>query len=243
MRILRKVAMKLMRQYYSSDEMLEALRKGGAIIGEDVKVYAPNKARIDATAPFLLKIGDHVRISENVTILTHDYSWSVLKRHIPREGGVGAVLGAQSPVTIGSHVFIGMNATIMRGVTIEDDVVIGASSVVVKDCESGWVYAGNPARKICSIEDYYIKRREKQYAEAKMVAKYYYERFGKTPPKEILHEYFMLFCTSEQARQVPEFHKKMKLMGNYDDTVKYMDHLPPMFSSYEDFLKEALFSE
>ena len=167
MRLLRKIAMKLMGQYYSSDEMVEKLRSGGATIGQNVKIYAPNKVRIDATAPYLLKIGDHVRICENVTILTHDYSWSVLKYHCPIDGMAGAVLGAQSPVVIGSHVFIGMNATIMRGVTIGDNVIIGASSVVLKDCESGWVYAGNPAKKIMSIEDYYAKRREKQFEEAK----------------------------------------------------------------------------
>lgn len=242
MGVLRKIAMKLIGQYYSSNEMLEKLRSAGAIIGQDVRVYAPNKVRIDATAPYLLKIGDHVRICENVTILTHDYSWSVLKCHTPEDGLAGAVLGAQSPVVIGSHVFIGMNATIMRGVTIGDNVIIGASSVVSKDCESGWVYAGNPAKKIMTIEEYYVKRRAKQLDEAKTLARCYYERYGKAPEQEVLSEYFMLFCNKEQAEQVPAFLTKMKLLGNYDDTVKYMENTVPMFSSYDEFIQEALFN-
>ena len=48
---------------------------------------------------------------------------------------------------IGNHVSIGSNATIMP-VTICDDVVIGAGSVVTKPIIEGGVYAGNPARKL-----------------------------------------------------------------------------------------------
>lgn len=46
-----KIIMKLMRQYYSSDEMVKSLRSDGAVIGQDVKIYAPNKVRIDITVP------------------------------------------------------------------------------------------------------------------------------------------------------------------------------------------------
>ena len=49
--------------------------------------------------------------------------------------------------TIGDRVSIGTNATIMP-VTICDDVVIGAGSVVTKDITKPGTYAGNPARKL-----------------------------------------------------------------------------------------------
>ena len=124
------------------------LRKQGVCIGDDVTIYSPTKTMIDITAPWLLRIGNHVRITQGVVILTHDYSWSVLKQ-LPKNAG--RILGAQSPVTIGDNVFIGMNAIITRGVTIGDNVVIGAGSVVTKDCEANSVYAGVPAKKVKEV--------------------------------------------------------------------------------------------
>ncbi|WP_060983177.1 acyltransferase [Vibrio splendidus] len=56
------------------------------------------------------------------------------------------------PVTIGNNVWIGSRVTILPGVKIQDNIVIGAGSVVTKNlCDSG-VYAGNPARFIKELE-------------------------------------------------------------------------------------------
>ena len=53
------------------------------------------------------------------------------------------------PVTIGENVWIGANASILPGVYIADNVIVGAGSVVTKDlAELGGVYGGNPARLI-----------------------------------------------------------------------------------------------
>ena len=46
---------------------------------------------------------------------------------------------------------IGANVTILPGVTIEDGVVIGAGSVVTKDCKSNTLYAGVPAKEIRNL--------------------------------------------------------------------------------------------
>lgn len=56
------------------------------------------------------------------------------------------------PVTIGNTVWIGGQTTICPGVTIGDNVVIGAGSVVVKDVPSNVVVAGNPAKIIRYLE-------------------------------------------------------------------------------------------
>ena len=111
----------------SSKKYVEFLRKKGAHIGEDVIFYVPSHMSIDTTAPYLLSIGNHVCMAQGVIILTHDY-WAVTKTMD------GSILGAQSPVTIGNNVFIGMNAIITRGVTIGDNVIIGSSSLVTKNC-------------------------------------------------------------------------------------------------------------
>lgn len=145
-------------------------------------------------------------------------------------------MGAQSPVVIGNQVFIGMHSVVTRGVTIGDNVIIGAGSVVTKDCESNSVYAGNPAKRIMSIEEYYYKRKERQFAEAKTMAIRYKERFGKKPPKEVFSEYFMLFATKDEATQNEVFQRQMKILMNYDECQQYMTNHEPMFSSYEEFL-------
>lgn len=166
----------LFREKADSASYIQWLKQKGVEIGDDVSIFAPKSNVIDVTCPCLLSIGDHVRIAEGVIILTHDYSWSVLKQ-LPESKG--RVLGAQSPVVIGNNVFIGMNAIITRGVTIGDNVVIGAGSVVTKDCENDSVYAGNPAKKIMTISEYLHKREALQFEEARKLAKIYREKYGR----------------------------------------------------------------
>ena len=50
-----------------------------------------------------------------------------------------------APVKIGDNVWIGMNAVILKGVTIGENSVVAAGSVVTKSVESNAVVAGNPA--------------------------------------------------------------------------------------------------
>ena len=220
----------LLGERANSEKFVAYLRKKGIKIGEDVRFYSPLNTLIDVSAPWLLTIGDHVSITHGVVILTHDYSWAVLK------GLDGSVLGAQSPVKIGNNVFIGMNAIITRGVTVGDNVVIGAGSVVTKDCDSNSVYAGNPAKRIMSIEEYRVKREALQFEEAKAVAVEYRNRYGSEPPIEVFGEYFMLFCNSEEAVKYPRFNSQMLNRGNYDQSIAYMDNHTPMFENYKAFL-------
>jgi acetyltransferase-like isoleucine patch superfamily enzyme len=57
-----------------------------------------------------------------------------------------------SPVIIGDNVWIGMNATILKGVTIGNNSVVAAGSVVTKSVEPNTVVAGNPAAPIKKLE-------------------------------------------------------------------------------------------
>ena len=221
----------------TGSDLVEYLRKHGARIGEQVMIYAPNKTLIDKSAAWLLTIGDRVRITEGVKILTHDYAWSVLKCMESAETEPGRILGAQSPVTIGSNVFIGMNAVITRGVTIGDNVVIGAGSVVTKDCPSNGVYGGIPAKRIMSIEDFYKKREKMQFEEAAVLARMYKDRFGKLPDREVFGEYFQLFADAEEASNVSRFRFQMETSGNYAQCRKYMEDHAPVFDSFESFLQ------
>jgi acetyltransferase-like isoleucine patch superfamily enzyme len=85
-----------------------------------------------------LTIGDHCDVSAGVQIYTHHTVRRVLS------GGAAPV--DRAPVVIGSRVYIGPQTVIQKGVTIGDDVVIGAMSLVNRDVPSGARVWGVPAR-------------------------------------------------------------------------------------------------
>ena len=57
-------------------------------------------------------------------------------------------------VVIGDYVYVGTNSLIMPGVTIGSNVLIAAGSVVTKSVPSNVVVGGNPAKILCSIDEY-----------------------------------------------------------------------------------------
>lgn len=63
-------------------------------------------------------------------------------------------------VKIGDWVYIGTNSLIMPGVTIGNNVLVAAGSVVTKSIPERMVVAGNPARIICTIEEYYERNKQ-----------------------------------------------------------------------------------
>lgn len=224
----------------SSRRYVAYLRKKGVQIGEDVRFFSPSHGYVDLTAPWLLTIGSHVSITHGVILLTHDYSWSVLKGD---PAAPGEILGAQSPLTIGSNVFIGMNAVITRGVTIGDNVIIGAGSVVTADCESNAVYAGNPARRLMSLAEFREKRRQLQLAEAKTLARAYRRRTGKNPEPEIFGEYFPLFCQPEEARANPVFRRQLATGEGFGEAMAFLQSRSPRFDNFPAFLEACLAEE
>ncbi|MBY5377327.1 hypothetical protein HFN07_28555 [Rhizobium leguminosarum] len=54
----------------------------------------------------------------------------------------------KAPIRIGNHVWIGMRAVILKGVTIGDGAVVAAGAIVTKDVPPGAVVAGNPAKVV-----------------------------------------------------------------------------------------------
>lgn len=212
------------------ESYIEYLRRGGAEIGERVRIYDPQSTILDATRPFLLKIGDDVQITSGVTVLTHGYDWSVLK------GLCGDVLGSAGEVVIGNNCFIGMHTTILKGVHIGDNCIIGANSLVNKDIPSGCVAAGNPAKPIMTVEEYYKKRVDAQLAEAYEVYRCYVKRMKTEPPIEIFDEFFWLFQPREKSKLTDGQRKKMRLIGNYEASLQKFLSEPPRFSDYDAFL-------
>lgn len=99
-------------------------------------------------------IGNNCFFGPNISILTALHSLVASERELYFDEEKGYVTDREygAPITIGNDCWFGGNVTILPGVTIHDNVVVGAGSVVTHDLESGWVYAGNPAKKIKEIK-------------------------------------------------------------------------------------------
>ncbi len=94
----------------------------------------------DAMRPDLISIGYGCCITSGVKILSHFYKPN---KHAMFYG----------KVTIGNGVFIGLNTLIVNAVSIGDNAVVGAGSVVTKDIPADEIWAGNPARFIRKREN------------------------------------------------------------------------------------------
>ena len=88
-------------------------------------------------------IGNNVLIAPNVGIYTAAHP---LDCELRREG-----IEFAKPITIGNDVWIGGNVVILPGVTIGDNTIIGAGSVVTKDIPANVVAVGNPCRIVKKI--------------------------------------------------------------------------------------------
>ena len=91
-----------------------------------------------------ISIGDSVMIAHGAYISDTDWH-GIYDRSKP--------VGNPKEVKIGNNVWIGDSAIICKGVTIEDNSIIGAGAVVTKDVPRNTVYAGNPAKKVKELNE------------------------------------------------------------------------------------------
>ena len=85
-----------------------------------------------------VELGENCQVGTAVQILTADHPRDPQLRREGYESGI--------PVKIGHNVWIGSGAIILPGVTVGDDAIIGAGSVVTRDVPAGATVVGNPAR-------------------------------------------------------------------------------------------------
>ncbi len=110
--------------------------------------------------PYLITIGNHVQIANDVAIHTHG-GGQVLRRTIPGFDAFGKVV-------IEDWVYIGAGAQIMPGVIIGEGALIAAGAVVTKSVPPNVVVGGNPAKIIGNVDDFY-KRIEKYNLNSKFM--------------------------------------------------------------------------
>ena len=130
------------------DAYLPKFIKRGLVVGKNFKMMGG--VVIDPSHCWLIEIGDDVVLAPHVHILAHDASTKQALGYTK----IGNV-------KIGSRVFIGAKSIILPGVTIGDDVIVAAGSIVSKDIPSGCLFAGNPATYICSTNDYLEKQKSR----------------------------------------------------------------------------------
>ncbi len=122
------------------------LQEMGLTVGKNFKA---DKPRIDISHCWLISIGDNVVFGPNVYLLAHDASTKPYLGYTK----IGRV-------NIGDNTFIGADTVVMPGVSIGNNCIIGTASVVTKDVPDNTIYAGNPARFICTLDEYLEKNRE-----------------------------------------------------------------------------------
>lgn len=106
--------------------------------------------------PYLVTIGDNTTVSFDVAFVTHDAATRVL-RNLPGRNKETVIYG---PIKIGKNCFIGCRSTILPNVTIGDNAIIGAGSVVNRDIPSNTVAAGVPCKVLCTLEEYEKKHKD-----------------------------------------------------------------------------------
>jgi len=124
-------------------------RHVGVQMGHNVHFYGATPGMF-GSEPWLISMGDNIHIVSGCQFVNHDGGVLILREKHP-------TLELTSPIRLGSNIYIGINCTILPGVTIGDNVIIGAGSVVNRDIPSNSVAAGVPARVIKPLDDYLAK--------------------------------------------------------------------------------------
>ena len=151
MKIIKKIR-DIIRSWLGVDygPTLDDMIAMGMKVGKNTSI---ERARIDVSHCWLISIGNNVTLAPNVYLLAHDAS---TKRHLDYTK-IGKI-------TIEDGVFVGADTVVMPNVKIGKNSIIGTRSVVTKDVPENCVYAGNPARFICTLEEYLEKSIEKMAA-------------------------------------------------------------------------------
>lgn len=118
----------------------------GVQVGADCRIYSAEFG----TEPYLISIGNHVTISGEAMLITHDGGVWVFRQSMPDVDFI-------RPIIVEDNVFVGARSIILPGVIIGADSVVAAGAVVTKSIPPGSVVAGVPARVISTTEAYMKK--------------------------------------------------------------------------------------
>ncbi|WP_269429693.1 acyltransferase [Methanococcoides methylutens] len=119
----------------------------GVCIGENV--FLGTDVYLDLVHPDMITIEDNVAISGRNTIITHSCPPYHFKENHPR---VGSIFSKVSPVTIKKGAWITVGVVILPGVTIGENAIVTAGSVVTKNIPANCIAQGNPAEVVYELK-------------------------------------------------------------------------------------------
>ena len=230
MQIFRQLKHSISKLYNisSSERYISFLKKQGVSIGNNVTFREPRSTRIDLSRPCLVTIGNDVDINTHFTIMTHDFGNFVFRNLF------SDYVNSSGAVSIGNNIYFGTQVTILKGVSIGDNCIIGAGSIVTKDIPANSVAAGCPCRVICTIEEYYQKRKMQGLEEAKEYIRAFRKRNGLNPYLNLeLREEWMYFIDATNIVDYPEVPVRQRVGKGFDEWLK--KHKAP-YHSYDDFM-------
>lgn len=137
---------RIIDELYALLSPVKHARRIGVNIGNHCLVY---RSMEWPSEPYLITIGEHVQLTRGVAIHTHGGGNSV-RRFIQDFDIFGKVV-------IKDWAYIGAHSQIMPGVTIGEGAIVAAGSIVTKSVAPNTVVAGNPARYLCTVEEYLEK--------------------------------------------------------------------------------------
>ncbi|MCC2591358.1 acyltransferase [Chryseobacterium sp. MFBS3-17] len=142
--MLKNIIKKYKKKFYSPEKYAKFL---GVKIGDNCLI----STKRFPTEAYLIEIGDYCRIANNVAFYTHGGLWSVRKKYNKKN------LENFGKIKIGNYTYIGDDAKIMPGITIGNNVIVGAGSIVTKSIPDNVICAGNPAKIVGNIDDFVNK--------------------------------------------------------------------------------------
>lgn len=212
----------------NSEKYIRYLRSCGIAIGEGNEIQWDSN--IDKSRPSLVTIGDNNFFSTGFTLLTHDWVTTLFRNRYHE------MLPSSGRVTIGSNNYFGQKVTVLKGVTIGDNCVIGLGSIVTHDIPSNSVTVGSPARVIGNTDDYFDKRKQKCVEESLEYVRAFEERNHRRPELKDLWEEFPLFVDKTHMSAEEEQLAKRMLGGGYR---LWHENHTAQFSSIDEFIKAA----
>ena len=227
--ILNKI---LYRERSDSDSYIRYLKKHGCKIGKGVKFYSPRTTTIDEVRQDWISIGDYTKITQGVIILAHDYSPSVCihtHKKILLQGGEYTV--------IGKNCFLGMNCIILPGKHVGNNCIIGAGAVVASDIPDNSVCAGNPAKVIMTLDEFYNRCKQNYIQSAVRTVNHFKKKRNRVPDIGELHGFSFLFLDKTEENWNKYFSDYLSLDNNPLDVRAAFFETPSVFDSYSEFIK------
>ena len=139
-----------------SPQEVHKYQKMGMKVGKNCSFVSPGPNF--GSEPYLIEIGDNTTVSFDVAFVTHDAATRVLRNLADNDKEKQTVIYGK--IKVGKNCFIGCRSTILAGVEIGDNTIIGAGSVVNRDIPANSVAAGVPCKVICTLEEYKEKHKD-----------------------------------------------------------------------------------